>query len=220
MENRKVSKNISKSIIRRLPLYLKYLRDKKKSGITYIGMPQIAVDFEKNPMQVKKDIANVITKSGKPKVGHLVDDLINDIESFLGYDQTTYAVLVGVGNLGTALLSYRGFNDYGLEIIEAFDSDERIVGKKINGVPIFSIKDMELCCKKDHILIGIIAVSEQSAQEVCDLLVKSGIKAIWNFSPVYLKVPSDVIIQSENMASGLAYLSHRLFGDSDKRDKD
>lgn len=202
--------SISQSAIKRLPFYLRYLKEKKKAGVKFISTPQIALDLEKNAVQVKKDISHATKKSGKPKVGHSVDDLIQDIENFLGCNQTTNAVLVGAGHLGTALLSYKGFNDYGLKIIHAFDINETIVGKKINNVPIHSIKDLGMYCKKEHVLIGIIAVNEASAQEICDELVKSGIKAIWNFSPILLKVPEDVIIQSENMASGLAYLSRRL----------
>lgn len=209
--------SISQSAVKRLPLYLKYLKEKKRQGWNYISTPQIASDLDKNAVQVKKDISHVTKKNGKPKVGHSVDDLINDIEMFLGYDRIINAVLVGVGHLGTALLSYNGFKDYGLKIVYAFDIDKSIIGKTINGIPIYSLAELEYLCKKDTILIGIITVNETAAQQVCDKMVASGIKAIWNFAPVYLKTPDDVILQTENMASGLAYLSHRLFPNLEKK---
>ena len=120
------------------------------------------------------------------------------------------AVLVGVGSLGTALLGYKGFKDYGLEIIKAFDKNESIIGNKIKGIEISELSNIKETIKENNVRIGIITVPAQYAQEVADTLVESGVKAIWNFAPTRITVPEGILIQNENMASSLAVLSRHL----------
>jgi redox-sensing transcriptional repressor len=201
---------ISQYTIQRLPFYLDYLKKKQKEGMTRISSPMIARDLELNEVQVKKDLSAVTTQSGKPKTGHQIENLINDLESFLGYHNETKAILVGAGNLGKALLSFGGFSTYGLNIAAAFDHNPRIVGNVINKIEVFDMADMEEYCKNHAIHIGIITVGGEVAQKVADMLVECGVMAIWNFAPVHLSVPEDIIIQNENMACSLAVLSHRL----------
>ena len=119
-------------------------------------------------------------------------------------------MLVGVGNIGKALLSYSGFSDYGLKIVAAFDTDSRLMGSYINGKPIYSVSELERVCKEENASLGIIAVPVAYAQIICDKLVFSGIKAIWNFAPAILKKPEGVLIENENLASSLAILSRHL----------
>ncbi|MGN0978642.1 MAG: redox-sensing transcriptional repressor Rex, partial [Faecousia sp.] len=135
--------------------------------------------------------------------------LIDDIEQFLGYDNTTDAVLIGAGKLGLALMGYKGFDEYGLNILAAFDLDPR-QDKTEEGKPIYPITKLTQFCRSHKVLMGIITVPSESAQEVANQLIAGGIKAIWNFAPAYLDVPAGILVQHENMATSLAVLSVHL----------
>ncbi len=200
---------VPKPTIQRLPGYLTYLKEKQAEGLKNISATIIAQDLNLYHVQVRKDLA-LVSDGGKPKLGYLVDDLIEDLASFLGYGEDKQAVIVGVGKLGRTLLSYGGFAEYGLNICMGFDMDDRIYGLTINGKQILSIEKLGEMIKKNNIQIGIITVPAPQAQSVCDLLIKCGIKAIWNFAPVHLKTPDGIIVQNENMAASLAVLSNEL----------
>jgi redox-sensing transcriptional repressor len=198
--------------MRRLPYYLSYLKKIKATGKgdSYISATALATDLKLYDVLVRKDFAFVSRVSGKPRIGFKVEELINDIEHFLGCDIEDKAVLVGAGHLGQALLSYKGFEGYGLEIIAAFDSDNILSGREINGKTIFHISMLDDLCRRLNARIGIITTPADVAQEVCDRLVKSGVAAIWNFAPIQLNVRDDILVQNENMAGSLAILSNRL----------
>ena len=151
----------------------------------------------------------MVSDGGRPKVGYLRESLIEDIEQFLGYDNTTDAVLIGAGKLGQALLGYSGFDAYGLNILAAFDVAP-VTDKTENGKPIMSMDKLESYCRSNKIRMGIIAVPASCAQDVCNRLIDSGIKAIWNFAPTHLEVPDHILVQNENMATSLAVLSMHL----------
>lgn len=172
-----------------------------------ISATTIAEALQLNDVQVRKDLASV-SSSGKPKVGYNVKDLIAELEAFLGYNDIDNAVIVGAGSLGKALLNYSGFKAYGLNIIAAFDLCEEPT--EFQGKTVFPIAQLGSFCRKVNVHIGIITVPASSAQEICDLLVESGIRAIWNFAPVHLVVPDGILVQNENMASSLALLSNHL----------
>ena len=201
--------SVSKQTIRRLPTYLSFLKDVQKKNIKNISAVTIAEAMKLNEVQVRKDLASV-SKGGKPKIGYVINSLITELENFLGYDTTDYAVLVGAGNLGSALTGYKGFDEFGLEIIAAFDNCEDVVGKEIRGKPVYPISKLPEVCREHDIKIGIITVPGAAAQEVCDELINAGIKAIWNFASVHLSVPEGVLVQNENMAYSLAALSLHL----------
>ena len=205
-----MNENASKSTLKRLPFYLDLLKQKREQNVKYISSSQVAKDLGLHDVQVRKDLATASKLGGKPKVGYEIEELIRDIEEYLGCYSTNKAVLVGVGSLGKALLGYKGFKDYGLEIVGAFDSYTGIIGNEIKGVVVHSMERLSSFLKENNIHIGIIAVPAQYAQEVCDHLVDSGVQAIWNFAPNILKDRENVIIQTENMASSLAVLSRHL----------
>ena len=187
-----------------------YLKKLRVEGERYVSSTFIAKNLNLNDVQVRKDLALVSSSGGKPKVGYEIDELILDIETFLGFKNNNKAILIGVGSLGRALLNYNGFEGYGLSIVKAFDVSLQKIGKKVNGIEILPIDEIEKFSKANSIHIGIITVPREQAQEVCDELVKSGVKAIWNFAPTKLNVPDDILIQNENMASSLAVLSRHL----------
>ena len=199
--------NISKHTLQRLPMYLSYIQGLPEDAPKNISATTIAEALQLNDVQVRKDLASV-SSSGKPKVGYNVKDLIAELEAFLGYNDIDNAVIVGAGSLGKALLNYSGFKAYGLNIIAAFDLCEEPT--EFQGKTVFPIAQLGSFCRKVNVHIGIITVPASIAQEICDLLVESGIRAIWNFAPVHLVVPDGILVQNENMASSLALLSNHL----------
>lgn len=201
---------VSKQALRRIPFYLNYLKSIPDAAEQNISAPTIAKALNLNEVQVRKDLAAISSSGGRPKTGYHVGELITDIEHFLGYKNVNEAVLVGAGHLGRALLSYRGFDNYGLEIIAAFDVDERIVDQDIHGKPVFPFFKLVDLTRRLNVRIGIITVPAEAAQQACDMLVEAGVLAIWNFAPVHLIVPEHIMVQNENMAASLAVLSRHL----------
>ncbi len=201
--------SVSLQTLKRLPLFLNYLKSLPEDGVSNISATTIANALGLNDVQVRKDLALVST-GGRPRIGYVTQKLINDIEQFLGYDDVNTAVIIGAGNLGRALLFYDGFPKYGFNIVAAFDVDPSAVGTAVNGKRILPADKLGDLCTRMKIRIGIITVPETEAQAVCDTLVESGVLAIWNFAPVHLKVPGHILLQNENMACSLAVLSKHL----------
>ena len=197
----------SKATISRLPVYLRFLRDKLKAGDENVSSTLIAEHLRLNSVQVRKDLALVSSESGKPKLGFKIKELIEGIENFLGVCNTHDAVLCGVGNLGSTLLKYEGFKNYGLNIVAAFDSDKSVVGKKINGISVLSYSSLQNTVKRLNIKMGIITVPKDAAQSVANTMAESGIRAIWNFAPTHLALPKDIAVKYEDLAASLAVLS-------------
>ncbi len=201
--------SISKRTLKRLPLYLSYLRQLEKEGAEYVSAVTLGAVFKLPPTLVKKDLS-ITGLHGVPKVGHRVADLIAGIEHCLGWDNTTDAFLVGMGNLGRLLLTYSGVKKSGIQIVSLFDNNKRIIGTKFRDIEIFDSSKLPNLAKRMKVHIGIITVPENSAQQVADLMVESGILAIWNFAPRVLDVPDDIIVENSDMYSSLAPLSHKL----------
>ena len=197
--------SIPKATLGRLPQYLAYLRSLPEMRRT-ISATAIARALSLGDVQVRKDLA-AVSGAGKPKIGYETDKLITDIESHLGYERLTNAVLVGAGKLGRALLDYDGFEDFGVQIVAGFDCNASL---KKGTKDILPIRDIGAFCREHNVRLGIITVGQGSAQEVCDKLVESGIEAIWNFAPVTLKVPNGVLLKQENLALSLAYLNNQI----------
>jgi redox-sensing transcriptional repressor len=201
---------ISTQALQRMPYYLQYLEKLQSNGVKIIAAPAIAEAFGLNEVQVRKDFASVSTTKGKPKSGFIVEELIGNMEEFLGYHNVADAVLVGAGSLGKALLSYQGFDHCGMHIVAAFDINKSIVGSDINEKKVLPVSKLSEMCRRLNIHIGIITVPAAQAQTACDQLVAGGILAIWNFTPVYLSAPKDILVKNENMAASLAQLSKHL----------
>ncbi len=200
-------KEISKAVLKRLPGYLSYLKSIPEDASPYISATGVANALGMGEVQVRKDLA-MVSNGGRPKIGYLRESLIEDISQFLGYDNTTDAILVGAGKLGQALLGYTGFAAYGLNILAAFDllpSVDEVEGKKV-----CPMEQLEGFCRQNKVLMAIITVPVHNAQEVCDRLIRCGIKAVWNFAPTHLDVPQGILVQNENMATSLAVLSMHL----------
>lgn len=201
-------KEVSKSVLKRLPVYLTYLKGLPEDTAQFISATALANALGLGEVQVRKDLASV-SDGGKPKVGYPRAKLIDDIEQFLGYDNTTDAVIIGAGKLGQALCDYTGFATYGLRILAAFDIAPTATATG-SGKPIFALDQLDAFCKANKVRMGILTVPAAQAQQVCKLLINSGIRAIWNFAPVHLDVPEHILVQNEDMAASLAVLSMHL----------
>ena len=201
-------KEISKSVLKRLPGYVNYLKNIPEDASPYISATALANALGMGEVQVRKDLA-MVSDGGRPKIGYLRENLIEDISQFLGYDNTTDAILIGAGKLGQALLGYSGFGAYGLNILAAFDA-EPAADKTQEGKPIYPMEQLESFCRSNKVLMGIITVPHKQAQAVCDRLIQCGIKAIWNFAPTNLDVPANILVQNENMATSMDVLSMHL----------
>ncbi len=210
MGNNKELTNISKATIGRMPSYLRFLKERELAGERTISSTAIAEGLSLNAVQVRKDLAVISSVAGKPKLGFEIADLIAGINRFLGYDNVTDAVLVGAGGLGRALVGYGGFKNYGLNIVAAFDTSPKLIGKSFGGVQVFDAAETSRLVRRLNVLIGIIAVPKEAAQQVADKLVEGGVRAIWNFAPANLVLPQGIAVKNEDMAASLAILSKRL----------
>jgi redox-sensing transcriptional repressor len=195
--------------LNRLPTYHHYLKDVQEKGLIFISCTLIGKDLKLDPTQVRKDL-EITEIVGKPKVGYPVADLIGAIETFLGWNNSNEAFIVGAGNLGSALLGYERFKRTGLDIVAAFDTDPSRIGAQIHGKEVLPLESLVDLAQRMSIHIGIITVPASAAQKVADLMVEGGIKAIWNFAPVHLRLREDVIVQNEDLYNSLATLSHKL----------
>ena len=194
---------VSKKLLNRLPVYLNYLKSLPDDYET-ISATVMARDLKLGDVQVRKDLAKV-SAAGRRRTGRSRQQLILDIESYLDITTDTGTILVGTGKLGQALLDYNGFEESGMNLMAGFDINP-FADQTSGGKPIHPLNQLEAFCRHYNVRIGIITVPPESAQEICDCLVSCGIKAIWNFAPVPLKAPNDVVVHSENLAVSLTAL--------------
>lgn len=197
--------------LKRLPAYLKELKRAKTAKETRIASAQLAKRLNIDSITVRKDL-EMIGAAGAPGVGYRVDTLTAHIESFLGWNNSSEAFLIGVGELGRALLGYSGFSAYGLKIIAAFNCDEAMSSfeEYIHGIPVFPITSLEHLAGRLKIRLAILCVDDSSAQAVADIAVNSGIMAIWNFTQQSLLLPEKIIHQQANFGGDFAVLSVKL----------
>jgi redox-sensing transcriptional repressor len=191
--------------IRRLPSYLHIIREAQKTGDRFISGTVIAQELNLEPIQVRKDLA-ITGIVGKPKKGYPIGDLVLAIEHFLGWDLSRDAVLVGAGNLGSALIGHQEFKVHGLHVVAAFDTDSTKVGKVVHGIPILPIESISTELPKTRAISAILTVPSAYAQSVTDAIIAAGITVIWNFTNVRLKVADGIIVQNEDLSSGYALL--------------
>ncbi|NUM34136.1 MAG: redox-sensing transcriptional repressor Rex [Candidatus Brocadiae bacterium] len=200
-------KAIPEPTLRRLPIYHQYLKKIDKED--FISCTTIANDLCLEAIQVRKDIS-LTGIVGKPQVGYSVKQLMSAIEDFLGWNNVMDAFLVGVGSLGSAILGYKGFEKYGLNILAGFDVDDSKVGTEIHRKKIYHIEKLPSLIKRMKIKIGILTLPASCAQEIANTMVEAGIKALWNFSPIKITTREEIIVLNENLAASLAVLSKKL----------
>ena len=206
---RKEADKVPEPTLRRLPWYLSNIKLMKDKGEQYVSSTQISKEINIDASQIAKDLSYV-NISGRTRVGYNIDALIEVLESFLGFTNMHKAFLFGVGSLGAALLRDSGLHHFGLEIVAAFDVNPELVGKDLNGIPIYHSDDFEAKMKEYDVNIGVLTVPINIAQEITDKMVDGGIKAVWNFTPFRIRVPENIVVHNTSLYAHLAVMFNRL----------
>lgn len=207
-------KNTSKVILpeptlRRLPWYLAYISRLDKQHIEYVSSTQISKEINVDASQIAKDLSFLNIK-GKTRIGYEVHSLVKELVDFLGFKREHSAFMIGVGSLGAALIQDVGLAQYGLNIVAGFDIKKERVGTSICGVPVFDIAELKEHQKEFQVSIAILAVPVEQSQATADIIIDSGIKAIWNFTPFRIKAPSSIVIQNTSIYAHLALMYNRM----------
>jgi redox-sensing transcriptional repressor len=203
------NKRISESTIRRLSLYYRALSLLEKDNYETVSSKELARREKLTPAQVRKDLS-FFGSFGTRGLGYPVQELKKKIASILGIDRPWKVALIGVGNIGSALVSYKEFQKQGFQIVKLFDNDQRKIGSNHKGMIVCDINDLERELTGEDIEMVILAVPATVAQYIVDDVVRAGVKCILNFAPVNLRVPDDVHLRNENMAMELEYLSFAM----------
>ncbi len=204
----KKDKLVPEPALRRMPCYLAYVKLAHTKGYKFVSSTHIARDMGIDHTQVTKDLSYTPI-TGKTRVGYEVEPLIETLEEFLGFRVMDNAFLFGAGSLGTALLHDHGLKQFGLKIVTAFDIRPEIIGRTIEGVEIKNL-DVFLSYSQSPVKVGILTVPVENAQSTAELMVSKGIKAIWNFTPVRIRLTDDIIVQNTSLYAHLAVMFNRL----------
>ncbi len=195
--------------LKRLPLYLNILKKAHLTGVENISAPYMAEELVLDPTQIVKDLS-VTGIKGKPKVGYNIKTLIQAIEEYLGFNRNNEAFLVGAGKLGQALLSYHELQGFGVNIIAAFDVSPEKINTNYGNIQILHIDKMGELAGRLGVKIGVLTTPGDVAQAAAEAMTKSGIQAIWNLTPVKLRLPKNIIVQDTSMYSNVAVLLRKL----------
>ena len=203
------NRNISMAVIRRLPKYHRYLGDLLDKDIQRISSKELSDIIGFTASQIRQDLNN-FGGFGQQGYGYNVEELYNEIGKILGLSRTYNSIIIGAGNLGQAIANYAGFTKAGFKIKALFDANPRMIGLKIRDFEILDSESIEEFVSENNIDIAILCIPKNGAQDVVDRLVKVGIKGIWNFAPLYLEVPKDVIVENVNLTESLFTLSYLM----------
>ena len=201
--------NVPEVVIQRLPLYVRALTQFAGSGDDVISSEQLGQRLQMTPAQIRKDLS-YFGRFGKQGRGYSVASLEQRLRSILGLDRAWNTMVIGMGRLGRAVVSYPGFAPEGFNIVAAFDADDSIVGETVSGLDIQSISDLAKTVKEKGIKIGIVTVPIEHAQEVIDTLVDAGIKSILNYAPLSPKVPEGVTVRGIDPVLSLQSMTYYI----------
>jgi len=196
-------------IIGRLPIYLRALQRMAESGILTTSSQELGEVIGISAAQIRKDVSQ-FGEFGKQGTGYSIPFLIERLQSILNVNRVWDVIIVGVGDMGHALARYNGFVNRGFQVIMLFDNDPDKVGQRVNNLEVFGIEGMMDKIRQNKVKVAILAVPIFSAQSVTDQLVKAGIKAILNYAPIHLTVPSGVYVQHIDPASHLQRMTYYL----------
>lgn len=195
--------------IRRLPWYLSYVRMLDNLHVEYVSSTQISKELNVQSSQIAKDLS-FLNIRGKTRMGYEVSRLVVELEDFLGFNRHHDAVVIGTGSLGTALMQDHGLENYGLNIVAGFDVRPEVIGQRLGGLPVLDINDLASWQREHHVSIAILTVPVESAQEIADLVIASGMTALWNFTPYRIKAPDNVVIANTSIYAHLAIIYNRM----------
>ncbi|ENZ00654.1 redox-sensing transcriptional repressor rex [Clostridium thermobutyricum] len=202
-------KNISMAVIKRLPKYHRYLNELLKNDVDRISSKELGEKIGFTASQIRQDL-NCFGDFGQQGYGYNVRELSSKISTILGLDNVHNGVIVGAGNIGQAIANYTRFGKMSFDLKGIFDANPKLIGIKIRDISIEDIDDLDKFLANNKIDIGVVCVPRINAQKVCDVLVAGGIKAIWNFAPVDLVVPDDVIVENVHLSESLLTLIYLL----------
>ena len=198
--------------VKRLSLYLRQLETFRDADRKTVSSRELGAVLGLSDAQVRKDFA-YFGQFGHPGIGYRVPELIQRVRRILGTDKTSHVVLVGAGNLGRALLAYRGFAQRGFDVVAVFDADRKKIGRTPPGpsqITVQSLEELPSVVRRERVRSGILAVPAAAAQSVADLMVSAGIRGILNFAPTVLRVESGVSVSSVDLAVHLEQLSFQV----------
>ena len=199
-------KNISMAVIRRLPKYHRYLRGLLRNDVDRISSKELGEKIGFTASQIRQDL-NCFGDFGQQGYGYNVKELLNEISGILGLAKEYKMIIIGAGNIGQAIANYTNFERLAFNLSGIFDVNPKLIGLKIRDVEVKDIDELVGFLKSTPIEIGVICVSENSAQTVCDMMVSNGVKGIWNFAPVDLQVPKEIIVENVHLSESLLTLS-------------
>jgi len=202
-------KKVSIAVIRRLPRYYRYLSDLLKMDITRISSKELSARMGITASQIRQDL-NCFGGFGQQGYGYNVEYLYNEIGKILGVDKSFTTIIIGAGNMGQALANYGNFEKRGFKLVGIFDVNPKIIGKKIKNIEIMHFDRIEGFLKENKVDIAILTVPHEHTPEVADRVARLGIKGLWNFSPMDLKLPYDVVIENVHLSDSLMVLGYRL----------
>ncbi|HHY18669.1 MAG TPA: redox-sensing transcriptional repressor Rex [Firmicutes bacterium] len=202
-------KQIPQRVVSRLAMYYRVLSQLEQGGIERVSSRELGEMMGITPSQIRQDLS-YFGEFGQQGYGYRVSNLYKEISKILGLEKQHTMVLIGVGNLGRALASYTNFRRRGFELVAAFDVREEVVGKKVADIEIKLMTELRSFLKENPVDIGVITVPASQAQQVADILTQEGVKGIWNFAPIKLSVPENVIVEHVHISDSLFALSFRL----------
>ncbi len=200
---------VSSAVIRRLPRYRRYLRELQKKGIDKVSSSELSALIGYTASQIRQDLNN-FGGFGQQGYGYNVSALHDKLNSILGLDKEYKLVIVGGGNLGQAIANYTYYYKSGFVVSGIFEVNPRLIGMKINDIPVYDCENMVDYIKKNDIEIGIICTTKDNAQKVANNLVAGGVKGIWNFAPVDLELPDDIAIENVHLSDSLHSLVYHI----------
>lgn len=203
------SKKISMAVIKRLPRYYRYLSDLLTLGIKRVSSKELSSRMGITASQIRQDL-NCFGGFGQQGYGYNVESLFNEIGNILGLNRTFYSIIIGAGNMGQALANYGNFEKRGFKIVGIFDANPEVIGKVINDIPVMDIESLDEFVKHTKVDIAMITVPYKATAMVADKVARLGVKGLWNFSPMDLKIPYDVIVENVHLSDSLMVLGYKL----------
>lgn len=203
------SNKVSMAVIRRLPRYYRYLTDLEKKGTTRISSSALGKAMGLTASQIRQDLS-CFGEFGQQGYGYNVGSLREEVSEIMGINRGNTAIIVGVGNLGHALLENFPFSIYGFQLLAAFDVNPQVVGTTLGDVPVYSVEEMTHFITQQGVKVGVVAVPQKVAQSTTDQLTAAGVSGIWNFTNVELTVPEQVVVESVHFADSLLALSYMI----------
>ncbi len=202
-------RQISKAVIKRLPRYYRYLGEILNSGAERISSGELSGKMQVTASQIRQDLNN-FGGFGQQGYGYNVKYLYDEIGKILGVDQMHPMIIVGGGNFGHALANYADFEKNGFVTKAIFDVRPELLGTSVRGIPVMMMDGLEVFLAKEEIEIAVLTLPKSKVKEVADRLIRSGIKALWNFAHLDLDVPDDVVVENVHLVDSLMQLSYRI----------